>query len=368
MIKQDEIQLVADIRPEAEPYDPTARADARRRLTRTIYLSEAAANGSRPRRRFFTVAVAGAMAGALALAVAAATTQIQRNDPAGVVAAPTGTSPRGVVSLKLSKVSAEEVLDKAANAATDELRPRDDQFIVVETQSMNGVESGGGVDQEGKRQPETHWLYRSKRTIWQPADNSRDVVVKEEHLDPLPYPGWPIPQEAYRDRGKTEVFPVTSCGTPTPTHYTALKRLPTDPERMRDWLYNGSGDQRRTDEEAWSLVGELLEETYMPPAQRAALFKAAAGIPGVTVMENVEDAAGRVGIAAGRPGELGIRTDLIFDSKTYELLGERGVVVDAEAAKAPVGSLVASTAQLKISVADSAPDVDRDFEESACPS
>jgi hypothetical protein len=350
-MKQDEIQLVAEIRPEAEPYDPAARAEARRRLTR---MSAATAVGGRPRRRVVLAAVAGV----LALAVAATTAEVLRDDRAGVLAGPAGTPPRTVVTLEVSKMSAEEVFDKAAGAAAaDEPQPRDDQFIVIESQLMNGVESGGGADSAGRPRPETHWLQRTRRTAWQSADGSRETVVKVEHLDPLPYPGWSIPEVAKEDRGTTEWFTVRDCGHGTPTHYTAVTRLPTDPGRMRDWLYHGDGGESRTDEEAWLLVGDLLSENYLPPAQRAALFKAAAGIEGVTVMENAQDAAGRVGIAVGRPGDLGLRNDLIFDPKTYAFLGERGVVVDAEAAKAPAGSLITSTAQLKVSVADSAPRV-----------
>jgi hypothetical protein len=348
-MKQDEIRLVAGIRPEAEPYDPAARAEARRRLTR---VAAATAVGGRPRRRVFAVAVAGA----LALAVAATAAQVLRDDPERVVAAPAGHAPRVVVSLEVSKMSAEEVLGRAAEAATDELRPRDDQFIVVESQVMHNAASGGTLDAKGEPGPETRWLDRSRRIIWRPADDSRASVVKVEHLDPLPYPGWPIPEEAYRYQSRTEWFQVAACPTAEPSHYTLLKRLPTDPERMRDWLYTvGYGGDRRTDEEAWSYLVELLGESYLPAAQRAALFQAAGGIGGVTAVENAEDAAGRTGIAVGRVGPDGVRQDLIFDPRTYEFLGERGVVVDAEQAKAPAGSLVSSTARLKVSVADSAP-------------
>jgi hypothetical protein len=125
---------------------------------------------------------------------------------------------------------------------------------------------------------------------------------------------------------------------------------------MRARLYAEDNNKNPADSEAWTAVGDLLRETYMPPDQRAALFKAAGTIPGVTVTENAEDAAGRKGVGVGRVSN-GVREDLIFDPGTYEFMGERGVVVDADAAKAPVGSLVASTAQLKTSVADSAPDV-----------
>ncbi|MFC7642473.1 hypothetical protein ACFQX6_17100 [Streptosporangium lutulentum] len=54
---------------------------------------------------------------------------------------------------------------------------------------------------------------------------------------------------------------------------------------------------------------------------------------------------------------IGERQEYIFDRKTYMYLGERSVVIDAAKAEAPVGSVLTSSAQLKVSVADHAPAV-----------
>ena len=139
------------------------------------------------------------------------------------------------------------------------------------------------------------------------------------------------------------------------TDYASLKNLPSDADGMRAHLYTGDRGGSSKDEAAFTAAGDMLRETYMPPAQRAALFKAVGTIPGVDVIETAEDAAGRKGVGVGRAGLDGVRQDLIFDPKTYELLGERGIVVDENAAKSPAGSLVASTAQLSVTVADEAP-------------
>ena len=76
-------------------------------------------------------------------------------------------------------------------------------------------------------------------------------------------------------------------------------------------------------------VGDLLRESDAPPALRSALFQVAAGIPGVKVLENVTDHAGRSGVGVmysvrHRPGY----AELIFDPKTSALLAEQTVTVN----------------------------------------
>jgi hypothetical protein len=362
-MNNDEIEMVAGIRPDVPPYDPEAKGAARRGLT-------AAATGRRPLwRRPYTVMLAGALAVAAGVAVTVTVTAPDRgvSGTEVVVAMP-----------EIAPMSASEVLGRAALAASrHDLDPRDDQFVKVESQTMYGSFSlvGTGTGSGGDTEAESRYLYRSKRVIWQSADGTKDGALKIEYLEPRAYPGWPIPREAYgNDRG-TEWHRLPACvGQPgrTRTDYASLKKLPTDAEAMRAHLYTGEpGDDlklKATDEPggksgdaaAWTAAGDMLRENYMPPAQRAALFKAVGTIPGVDVVRDAEDAAGRRGIGVGRVGQAGVREDLIFDSETYELLGERGVVVDEKAAKSPAGSLVASTAQLSVTVADSPPEVKDD--------
>jgi hypothetical protein len=221
--------------------------------------------------------------------------------------------------------------------------------------------SFGGVAtniKTGEISKETRYLYRTKRVIWQSANGTKDGALTIEHLEPQAYPGWPIPKEAYEETG-TESLPLVICGKPPAyrrTDYASLKNLPSDADGMRAHLYTGDRGGNSRDEAAFTAAGDMLRETYMPPAQRAALFKAVGTIPGVSAIETAEDAAGRKGVGVGRVGLDGVRNDLIFDPKTYELLGERGIVVDESAAKSPVGSLVALTAQLSVTVADKAPE------------
>ncbi|MCW2882634.1 MAG: hypothetical protein JWQ95_6734 [Sphaerisporangium sp.] len=297
-----------------------------------------------PRRlRWGTASV---LAGGLVLAVTA-----------GIVVVDTHQqNPRPVPTFASQPVSAVEVLVRASDNAGrfPELHPKPGQFLVYESLSMNPVEGGteGGTYYR--------YLARSKRTVWLPVSGSPvDGVVVEEMLPSRPYPGWPLPAVAKGPLTKTgpeKLVDFDETPEDARTDYAHLSRLPTDTAGMRRYLFKPLDDTRNPYYDAWNQVINLLREAYLPAAQRAALFRAAATIPGVTSIKESTDAAGRKGVAAAMVfKEEGIRKEYIFDPKTYQFLGERSVVVDAAKAKAPVGSVLTSTAQLKVSVADIAP-------------
>ena len=171
--------------------------------------------------------------------------------------------------------------------------------------------------------------------------------------------GRPIPPEAWENlghRGPGKLSDFDDRVEYLRTDYAYLSRLPTEPAKMYQHLYTGLTHGAEADAEAWDRVGDMLAEAYLPAAQRAALFRAAAAIPDVTTVGKAVDAAGRTGVAAARVNPwLDIRDEYIFDRETYRYLGVRSVVVDADRAKAPVGSVLTSSALLKVSVADQAP-------------
>lgn len=82
------------------------------------------------------------------------------------------------------------------------------------------------------------------------------------------------------------------------------------------------------DQEAFTTIGDLLGESYPPAGLYAALFRTAAKIPGVVVVNDAVDAVGRPGVAVARLDETsGQREEWIFDKKTHVFLGERSVQV-----------------------------------------
>ncbi|MEU8386007.1 CU044_5270 family protein [Streptosporangium sp. NPDC048865] len=344
----DEMTQLDRLRSEVPRPDRTELRAEERRL-----LSEIAALGAAPparranlRRNLRLSLGTSLLAGAGAATVVAV----------GFVDVGSAPRPEGVV--RVAPVAMSAVLQRAADTAgaRDELRPRPGQFLAYEMQLMFPVKlKEGGKD--------VRYLDRSRVKLWLPVEGSAldGGVMSSEHLEPRPFPGEPLPAEARRrEGGGTPLSRLTGYDVSPEyrrTDYATLSRLPADPEGMRDHLYRDLERDPLADYRAWGNVGSMITQAYMPSAQRAALFRAAGTIPGVETVEGAEDAAGRRGIAVAMVNEFGgVRHEYIFDPATYLYLGERVVVVDAAKAGAPEGTLVTSTAQLKVEVADSAPE------------
>ncbi|MEW2397383.1 CU044_5270 family protein [Streptomyces sp. NPDC046862] len=180
---------------------------------------------------------------------------------------------------------------------------RDDQFVYIKSRDAYTSQVMGGP---AKLDP-VH-----DREIWLSVDGTREGLLEEDR-DGLAHQ--PLEPDSPKDKRAT--------------NYRALSKLPTSPERMRDWLYETSADQVEEerpdkDDAAFVLFGDLVQESLMPPKVSAALYRAAATIPGVEVVRGVKDAVGREGIAVTRESG-GEREQMIFDGKTYTYLGEREV-------------------------------------------
>jgi hypothetical protein len=295
-----------------------------------------------PRRRFVW---AGALASGLAAVAAVGVLASQQGTPTGTVPPKENATP-----LKLT--SANQVLDLAAVAAKDqpELTPRPDQAIAIRSNHMYVSDGPGG-----------RYLYRTDRTLWTPAEGGRDGAVEITYLEPRAIPGQKIPQSAIDEVGRKEANVIRHCpGTPewTRTDFAYVSRLPTTPEGMLAELRRAPANKNPLDQRTFTAAGGLVREAYLPPAQRAALYRALALIPGLELVENAQDAAGRTGVAVGyRDAARGLRQELIFDPVTFRYLGEREFVIDAANGLAPVGTQTASTALLSAEVVDSVPTV-----------
>lgn len=276
----------------------------------------------------------------------------------------------------LKQVSAVEVLDQAALAAerAPELHPRPDQFFVYESVTMQPAYTKDGS-----------YLDRVKRTVWLSVDHTRTGAFSAERLPAKALPGTPVPPGANDGVGTVDSGRLPICD-PHPADnarldFAYLSSLPTDPAQLLGVLKQRQSGDPSQDRRAWTAIGDLLRESYLAPAQRAALFRAAKLIPSVAVVTDAVDAAGRSGIAvAWADPERGTRHELIFNATTLLFQGERTVVVDpAKAAAAapvpvgtggpapaqtragsagtglPVGTELASTAELSVKVVDTAP-------------
>ena len=114
-------------------------------------------------------------------------------------------------------------------------------------------------------------------------------------------------------------------------HHRLLQTLPTNPHTLLAMIYRverGHGPSPQPGGPS-SPSATCSATTIAPPKAAAALYRAAALIPGVTLVPHATDAIGRHGVAVARIGpgvDGGIREELIFSSTTLQLIGERTVI------------------------------------------
>ncbi|HEY3501828.1 MAG TPA: CU044_5270 family protein [Actinocatenispora sp.] len=247
-------------------------------------------------------------------------------DPAHHRAAPTSTGVPGLTGDE----TAPQLLGKVAlaSAAGHTVPARADQYVYVRsTVAFASYPEGGGgkakVDRPHQRQ------------VWLSVDGTHPGRLTERGenttLDPVPTPTVHMPTYAY------------------------LRTLPTDPDHLlalvhADYDATPSGPGR--DAEAFVAIGDLLRESLVPPTLAAGLYRAAAKIPGVTVVRTATDAAGRTGVAVAMADpKAGSRTEWIFDRGTLGFLGERTVQV-ASGDAFPPGTVTGSSAVTDRAVVD----------------
>ena len=169
------------------------------------------------------------------------------------------------------------------------------------------------------------------------------MMLDEVHSREIWVPATAGDEGRIRERGDT--FGLQGA---RPNSYYA--GLPTDPKALLAKIYaaSGTGDLDK-DDMAYDYVGETLRESILPPELLAALYRAAAQIPGVVIVKDAVDAAGRHGVAVARTDAQGERTEWIFDPQTFDYLGERSYLV-RKTDIGPAGMLTATTAVLERAV------------------
>lgn len=252
------------------------------------------------RRRFARPAVLVPLVSAALAGVLLTTLTTGGNTPAAQTAGASGT------------------LDRIATAAmaSDTTPVRDGQFVYVRSLERSNTGTFTGPVRLGALHTEERWTAQGsgplRITGWLRA-SGKDAVM----------PGQLIPVDA------TEPVPE---GVDRPT-YRWLASLPTDPgallARLREEARPVEGESR--DQAVFSLIGELISGTVMPPANAAAFYRAAAKLPGVREIPDAVDATGRHGIAITLDDTgFATRDEWIFDKETLALLGSRFYITDPE--------------------------------------
>ncbi|MFJ8507431.1 CU044_5270 family protein [Streptomyces avermitilis] len=175
--------------------------------------------------------------------------------------------------------------------------------------------------------------------------------IREVWNSPDGRQGW-LDEPGYQPKGGITLDSDTERTLNGPS-YDYLKTLPTDPEALLKKIYKETkGQGNSPDQEAFATVGDLLREQLAPAKLNAALYRAAAKIPGVVVVDQAKDAAGREGIALAHVDQQsGDRTEWIFDRETYAYLGSRAVQVKQVDDIKP-GTVLERTAVLERAVVD----------------
>lgn len=208
-----------------------------------------------------------------------------------------------------------QLLNQISLVASERSRPvmKPGQYVYIESESADTFVKT--VDD--KSSLAGHALH--KRQVWRSSDGTK---------------GWLIDPAVNESPGGETLSLPDEQGHPFEASlngpsYDYLATLPTDPDRLLKMIYKAAeGHGNSPDQQAFTTIGDLLRESYPPAELYSALFKTAAKIPGVVVVNDAQDAIGRKGIAVARLDETsGEREEWIFDKKTYVFLGERTVQV-----------------------------------------
>ncbi|MFJ9891669.1 CU044_5270 family protein [Streptomyces sp. NPDC091287] len=266
---------------------------------------------------------------ALGIAVAAGASVVVLSLGSGAPVTPSEVQPASAASVQLLERAA------LAAAATPQTKVRAGQYTYFKTVGHTSVLSETKVgemellrENEGMEQ-------------WTSVDGSEQTLQRKDGIDAL-LPGTP-------GQG--------NLNAPT---YMFLDALPTDPDvllkRITDdaEAHHGAGSDSTTGphQQAFVTIGDLLRNREAPPDITAALYRAAALIPGVDVVCDAVDAVGRHGVAVARTHD-GERTEWIFDESTVRFLGERTVLLE-DSAWGKAGTVVTSVALIQSGIVDEA--------------
>ncbi|MFI9155471.1 CU044_5270 family protein [Streptomyces sp. NPDC053367] len=216
----------------------------------------------------------------------------------------------------------------------DALTVRGDQFVYTRAM-VRGADLTSGKAVVGPLTESERWLAQEPgplRTLGLAKENGRSFRLNAELGDPDGTPA--------------------GFGRPT---YQWLASLPADPGELLARLYAQTPETtgRERDQAVFDRIGDLLGE-LMPPDTAAALYRAAARIPGVTEAPAAHDVIGRHGVGIARTDTtFHTRTEWVFDQRDLSFLGARSYLVE-NTSYGRKGTLLSGTAVLEHAVVDTA--------------
>jgi RNA polymerase sigma-70 factor (ECF subfamily) len=264
---------------------------------------------------------------------------------------------------------AAEVLNSAAAATIRTSDPvvAPGQYLKIDTTAVYAAGVALGDPGAGGRSLE--WLDKSVDQLYVPADHAGEWIWNREARTPTTFFSEEAKAEATKYQQSQSENPLSAgelLRAPGGNFYgeprllfaglpleEGVRNLPRDPQALLDTIRQ-RGKQGRPEAETLESIAAALRTGAVPADLRAALYKAAALIPGVTVVEREANLDGKVGTAIGiEHPTRETRTDIIIDPATGLLIGERVVTLSA-GETFPAGTATAWTS-VQTSVVNSAP-------------
>ncbi|MDD7834250.1 CU044_5270 family protein [Paenarthrobacter sp. AB444] len=350
----DDLQLLREMRSDVGTAPAATLARSRERLMTRIantpdveaFRPEAPGTPTRFRRRILIISAAAALiAGTMVIA------DVVRPGSPGATA------------------EAAEVLNNAAAATIRTSDPvvGPGQYLKVETKQLTG---GGAQASDGRQ---INWQETTGGQVYIPSNQEGEWVWNREPRVPVESAS-PEAKALAADMaaslknmptGQPPIVGIVRApggafygNEPAAIIGTPLKdagNLPKDPRALLDLIYERTkGAGKSPDSEAFVTIADGLRTGAVPAELRAALYKAAALIPGVTLSDRQAMVDGRTGTAIGIPSpDGGIRSDIVIDPESGLVIGEQSVLL-RDYPEAPAGTIVGWTS-VRTSVVDSAP-------------
>ena len=238
-----------------------------------------------------------------------------------------------------ASAQAAEVLNAAATATinSSDLVVPPGQYLKVET--VGSYTSQDLTGTAGSHQ------YNSVSSLYIPADRSDQWVwVRDEPAPTLAtnpndlaaatksWLGMASDEKHRVVRGHPEDADNSMFSTPT-----ALESYSRDPKVLLEQIGGSSKDSSRTSATAWVKITDLLQTGLIPADLRAALYKTAVLIPGISLLGTDETLNGRSGDAIGLvvtsretdASAASIRQTIIIDPDNGQMIGRRTVALDS---------------------------------------
>lgn len=264
---------------------------------------------------------------------------------------------------------AAEVLNNAAAATITTSDPvvGPGQYLKISTTAVSAM--GVLLGDAGGDRRTVEWLDKSSDQLYVPADRRAEWVWNREARIPTTFFSEDAKAEAAKYQQSQAGDPLRMgelLRAPGGNFYAeprlllaglpleeGVKKLPRDPQALLDTIRQ-RGKQGRPEAETLESIAAALKTGVVPADLRAALYQAAALIPGVTVIDRQANLGGTTGTAIGIEHPYReTRTDIIIDPATGLLIGERKVTLTA-GGTFPAGTATAWTS-VQTSVVNSAP-------------